>query len=156
MPELPDYLGYLFGLVLIWLVYTGYTSVVQVFTDTKSSVSQITKKAKEQLEVGASKLPDKEELAKKLAELEVPSLSVTGSDEAAALAEEGEAIEEKGFVGRTFDFLNRGIDTWSARAGNKLQEIINGAPAEKPQPRRARDLDTNPPPTGRDDSLDYF
>lgn len=40
LPELPDYLGYVLVLLLIWIVYTGYSSVVSVFKDPQSTVAK--------------------------------------------------------------------------------------------------------------------
>lgn len=45
MPEVPDLLGYLLGLMLFWLIYTGYQSVIGMVSSPDSTVSRIGAKA---------------------------------------------------------------------------------------------------------------
>ena len=43
VPELPDYLGYVIGLLLLWLLYTGYQAMVGMMSDTRSRVGRISR-----------------------------------------------------------------------------------------------------------------
>src|SRR5262245_9061194 len=43
IPELPDYLGYVFGLLLLWLLYTGYQAMVGMMSDDRSAMGKIGK-----------------------------------------------------------------------------------------------------------------
>lgn len=46
MPQVPDYFGFIFGFLLIWLIYTGYGAVKGVFVQTHKSAIELTAKAK--------------------------------------------------------------------------------------------------------------
>jgi len=59
VPQLPDYLGYLLGMLLIWLAYTTYISIVGVYQTSKAEITKLGAKAGVQIEAATEKIDKK-------------------------------------------------------------------------------------------------
>ena len=132
-PEVPDYLGYVLGMMLLWLVYTGYSSVVGVIQEPDSTISRLSAKtltlkdkavekglaAKEKMaQVVASEKP----LSAALAELPVEVRANTGRGR---LNPEAPNESEKGWIWGQIESINLILTDFSQSISSHLQNLFS-------------------------------
>ncbi|MCB0323081.1 MAG: hypothetical protein KDD69_05885 [Bdellovibrionales bacterium] len=133
-PEVPDYLGYLLGLLLLWLVFTGYQSVVGMVSDPDSTVSKVNAKA-EVLRAQA-------EQARKDAEAHVDAVVASAEVPLQILRKEvdhargrlrGEPVStgEESWLLEQLDSLNLAITNLAISAKDTMTSWFSGAGAEE-------------------------
>ena len=95
VPEAPDYLGYILGLMLVWLIYTGYNSAVGAMQEPIAKISEHAETIKETVEVFTT--------------VEQPAVSETSSVEQPLANEPIETEKQsRGWWGK-LDLINLGI-----------------------------------------------
>lgn len=104
MPQIPDYLGYVLGLLIVWLVYTSYNSAVETVREPIAKISEQAVELKETVEVYA-------ETAKAEQAIKSP---------AGGIVEE----EDEGFWLSKLELLNTAISWAADYVSNSLQDMF--------------------------------
>lgn len=130
-PQIPDYLAYVLGFLLLWLVYTSYRSAVELAREPVAKIAA-------QAEV----LKDKVEQITTTTAANIPEVTVPSEVEVAAANVQPPAVaREKGWYGK-LEVVNRWI-TWATEyVSDSLQEALPSeveevdAPAARREPTR--------------------
>jgi hypothetical protein len=119
LPEVPDLMSYLLGFLLIWLLYTGYQSVLRVF----SGVSPVTNSIRTSIDENISK--GKGLVA---AAVDKDSHRIPADTQRAQLSSRKsiKVVKEKGWFASFIDYLNEGVDELSAEAGQGIRSWVDG------------------------------
>jgi hypothetical protein len=117
LPEIPDFLSYLLGFLLIWLLYTGYQSVVGVFSGISPVAKSVSAELKTKLK---STKVAAEETGRKLLE-EGQRARLAAPEQVAE-----KTAEAKGWFSTIFDFLNESLDELSSEAGKEIRHWVDG------------------------------
>ena len=116
MPQIPDYLGYVLGLLIVWLVYTSYNSAVETVREPIAKISEQAVELKETVEVYA-------ETAKAEQAIKNPPSEVLDDG------------EDQGFWISKLELLNTAISWAADYVSNSLQEMF---------PSEYDEIDTSP------------
>ncbi len=125
-PEVPDYLGYVLGLMLIWLGYTGYSSVVGMIHSPDSTISKIVVHTKD---FKKSAIEKGVEAKRKVTEVVEAQVAASENSQSADATQEGRARlsghvtydAEQGWFWSQLDFLNEIIGSVSVSASEYLK-----------------------------------
>jgi len=142
-PQVPDFLGYILGFMLIWLVYTGLGAVSGVLTQSKQKVVAMKKEVTSEAKLTVEKIKreadriDQQEMVR------------------ARLNSEVKVEKEKGsWTARQLKKANIFIDVLADEAGSMLAEVlVDSDYAEIPQDTEELVIEA---PSAPDYSLDRF
>ncbi len=129
MPQVPDYLGYVLGLMLIWLAYTGYSSVVGMIQSPDSTISKIVVQTKDlkdtALEKGAiAKEKVTSVVQSQLAATDANPEAKESLPSRARLREDAPYDPEKGWFWAQLDRVNEYIVSISVTTNEYLQSLF--------------------------------
>ena len=152
LPQVPDFLGYVLGLMLVWLLYTGYNSVVTLFTSPDSKVVQLGSRAKSLTQETANAIVSNPKTVKVMGTIK-DATSAKSLDEAVdvlnsgmtrgrlgTVEEEGEevvtevpeqAVSRKGWAARLLQNFNTKINYWTKAAGQSMKGMFDESSAEE-------------------------
>jgi hypothetical protein len=153
-PQVPDFVGYLLGFLLIWLLYTGFGAVSGVLTQSKKTVSALSNKAKveamksvEKFKDDASDLMDNQQKLTRVAKEKLKR---------ARLSETVEVEEVGSWSAQQLKKANKLIDSLTAKAGKSLSGIFTDYDFdEQPEIETVSEEEESTNPR-RNDSLDRF
>lgn len=123
LPELPDFMSYLLGFLLIWLLYTGYQSVVGVF----SGAAPMANKVKTSIDVKIAKGKGIVTEAIDTGDIRIPR---EGQRAQLSAKKPVKVKKEKGWLASFIDYLNEGVDELSAEAGQGLRDWVDGTDSD--------------------------
>ena len=125
LPNFPDYLGYALGLMLIWLVYTGFSSIIAIVSNPNSTVSRMAALAGDALsDDKAPQAPSSSnefgDLGKRLS----PSNARKQHEQDKSRAQ---LTANKGWFQTSLDFLNGKVDRAAIEVANSLKGVVGSA-----------------------------
>lgn len=151
MPQAPDIMGYILGLMLIWLLYTGFTSVREVFSTSSQAVQRHVQRAKEVTKSTTEALQVEQRAAKMMKTLEGVNTTdaIQGAIDGVQSGLEGNpsSKDDRGWTERQLDTLNEQINRWSSsvagmlggQAANETPELLDEEAPEPPTPTKRAD-----------------
>lgn len=156
VPQVPDFVGYLLGFLLIWLLYTGFGAVSGVLTHSKRTVTALSAKAKVEAIKSVEKIKeDAEDLIEtkdKLTRVTKEKLSRARLSDAVDVE-----VEEVGsWSALQLKKANKLIDSLTAKAGRSISGIFTDYEFEEERESAQSKESETPVETKRNDSLDRF
>jgi hypothetical protein len=154
MPSLPDCLGYILGFCLIWLVYTGFGSVLGILRDPNSvllSMRQEVRDVKQAVVTVSQPAPEK------VMPTPIAAISSALSGDGLRKEEISQAVSKW----MSLDGINSNINKATQAIPNLIDEIMSGEEDEKSDSKKDKKKLTNSEAAKGDkgkepDSLEYF
>lgn len=147
-PQAPDFLGYLLGFMLIWLLYTGFGAVSGVLTHSKNKVVAIQKEVTSEAREAVVKIKEK---AHDIEQQEVVRARLNSEE-----SHESENIKKQSWTSRQLKKANIYIDVLVDKTGAMLAEAIADSDPEYTQTQEVVKETVSAPPVAPDYSLDRF